>query len=74
MVVNFRACGISRDAHKLAQTPTLITKKKKTDIVKIDMDLWLKLEPLYMTKFFANKLYLKRCSFMLHMAKSLLML
>jgi hypothetical protein len=27
MVVNFRVCEISRDAHKLARTPTLIKKK-----------------------------------------------
>jgi len=28
MVVNFRACGISRGARKLVRTPTLIKKKK----------------------------------------------
>jgi hypothetical protein len=26
MIVNIRACGISRDVHKLTQTPTLIKK------------------------------------------------
>jgi hypothetical protein len=31
MVVNFRARGISRGARKLARTPTLIYKKKKTE-------------------------------------------
>jgi len=30
MVVNFRARGISRGARKLARTPTLNYKKKKT--------------------------------------------
>jgi hypothetical protein len=29
MVVNFSACEISRDAHKLARTPILIKKNKK---------------------------------------------
>jgi hypothetical protein len=29
MIVNFRNRGISRGAHKLARTPTLIKKKKK---------------------------------------------
>jgi hypothetical protein len=31
MVVNFRAHGISRGARKLARTPTLKKKKKKTE-------------------------------------------
>jgi hypothetical protein len=31
MVINFRTCGISRGACKLAQTPTLNLKKKKKD-------------------------------------------
>jgi hypothetical protein len=33
MIVNFRACGISRDARKLARTPTLIKKKKKKEML-----------------------------------------
>jgi hypothetical protein len=32
MVVNFRARGISRDARKLARTPTL-KKKKRVDLM-----------------------------------------
>jgi TATA-binding protein-associated factor Taf7 len=31
MVINFRARGISRGAHKLARTPTLIEAKKSWD-------------------------------------------
>jgi 3-hydroxy-3-methylglutaryl CoA synthase len=33
MVVNFRACGISRGARKLARTPTLNKNKKKEKII-----------------------------------------
>ena len=39
MVVNFRARGISRGAHKLAWTPTLNKKtKKKKKCVSLDID------------------------------------
>jgi hypothetical protein len=33
MVVNFKTCGISRDARKLARTPTLNLKKKEKKMV-----------------------------------------
>jgi len=35
MIVNFRTRGISRGAHKLARTPTLIKKTKKQVIFKL---------------------------------------
>jgi hypothetical protein len=34
MIVNFRACGISRDACKLVQTPILLKKKIGNGIQK----------------------------------------
>jgi hypothetical protein len=36
MVVNFRARGISRGVHKLAQTSTLIKEKKKEKVIAIN--------------------------------------
>jgi len=33
MVINFRACEISRGTHKLTQTPTLIKKKTDREVV-----------------------------------------
>jgi len=45
MVVNFRTRGISRDARKLARTPTLNSKKKKT----LEYYMWVYISVLWVS-------------------------